>query len=200
MNDIEGVEVWGQWCVEPEVVRGEAKKLFEDSFVATYDFGVMLGDVEFKSLSLEDNSSLISNFTKEEIWEAVWQREGSKSPGLDGFNFNFIKNNWDVIKSDVRVAVHHFHETGTIPKGCKASFIALVPKVCDPTKLDQYRPIFLVGALYKIISKVLSCRMKNVLPYIIDESHSTFLKELRRHGRRGLCLMVNYEKAYDSVR
>ena len=64
----------------------------------------------------------------------------------------------------------HFHETGSISKGCNASFIALVPKVRDSSKLDQYRPISLVGALYKIISKVLSCRIKNVFPSVIDES------------------------------
>lgn len=62
--------------------------------------------------------------------------------------------------------MHHLYETSNIPKGCNASFIAVVPKVHDPTKLDQYRPISLVGSLYKIISKVLS-----------DRSQSTFLKD-----------------------
>lgn len=140
--------------------------LFEDKFMDTYDYGVRLGDVEFKSLSLEGSSSLLSNITKEETREAVWQCEGSKSPDSDEFNFNFIKNSWDVLKCDVVAAVHHLYETSNIPKGCNASFIAVVPKVHDPTKLDQYRPISLVGSLYKIISKVLS-----------DRSQSTFLKD-----------------------
>jgi len=48
-------------------------------------------------------------------------------------------------------------------------FIALVPKVWDPTKLDEYRPISVVGSLYKIIAKVLSCSMKKVLHAVIDE-------------------------------
>ena len=109
-----------------------------------------------------------------------------------------------------------FHRTGTIPKGCNASFICLIPKVRDPSKLEQYRPISLVGALYKIISKVLASRLKKVLPAIVDESQSAFLKnrgildsvlmanevveELRKKGRSGLCLKVDFEKAYDSVR
>jgi len=109
-----------------------------------------------------------------------------------------------------------FHKTGSIPKGCNASFIVLVSKVRDPSKLDQYRPISLVGAQYKIISKVLASRMKKVLPSLIDESQSAFVKgrgifdsvlmanevveDLMRNGRRGLCLKVDFEKAYDSVR
>jgi len=63
-----------------------------------------------------------------------------------------------------------FHEIGCIPKGCNASFVALVPKVRDPAKLKQYRPISLVGAMYKIILKVLADRIKKVLSSIIDES------------------------------
>ena len=42
----------------------------------------------------------------------------------------------------------------------QSSFIALVPKVKDPTLLDQFRPISLVEVIYKIITKVLSCHMK----------------------------------------
>jgi len=56
----------------------------------------------------------------------------------------------------------------SIPKGCNASFIALVPKVRNPLMLDQYRPISLVVVLYKIISKVLASRVKKVLPLVIN--------------------------------
>jgi len=103
-----------------------------------------------------------------------------------------------------------------LSKGCNVSFITLVPKVRYPSKLDQYKPISLVGSLYKIISKVLSCRTEKVLYAIINESQSTFLKnkgmldsvlvanevveDLRRYMKSGLCMKVDYEKAYDSVR
>jgi len=99
----------------------------------------------------------------------VWQCEGTKSSGPDGYNFNFIKKNWELLKEDFVAALSLFHETGCILKGCNASFIALVPKVRDPSKLEQYRPISLVGAMYKIIPKVLASRMKKVLPSLIDE-------------------------------
>ena len=165
---------------------------------------------------MEDNLSLIADFSEEEIREAIWQCEGNKSSGPDDYNFNFIKKSWDIMKGEVVAAVKLFQVSGYILKGCNASFIALVPKVRDPLKLEQYRPISLVGAMYKIISKVLSCRIKKVLPSVIDESQSAFLKDIgildsvlianevvedfRRNGRKGLCLKVDYEKAYDSVR
>jgi len=62
---------------------------------------------------------------------------------------------------------------------------------------------------------VLVGRIKNMLSSIIDESQSAFLtdrgmldrvpmanevvEDLRRHGRSGLCLKVDFEKEYDSV-
>jgi len=215
-NEVKGVEVGGQWCEEPCTVRAEAKKLFETTFKAIRDFGVRLDAVEFKTLSPEDNLILISDFKEDEVKEAVWQCEGSKSPGPDGFNFNFIRKSWEFIKDEFVKALALFHETGSIPKGCNASFIALVPKVKDPSSLEQYRPISLVGAIYKVIAKVLVDRIKKVLNFVVDESQSAFLKgrgildsvlvanevveDLRRRGRSGLCLKVDFEKAYDSVR
>lgn len=82
-----------------------------------------------------------------------------------------------MLKHDVVALVQLFQEMDCIPKGCNASFITLVPKVRDLTSLDQYRPISLVGYLYKIISKVLSCRLKLVLLEVINDCQSTFLKD-----------------------
>ena len=161
-NEVKGVVIDSQWCEEPEVVRREAKLLFENRFKATKDYGVTLGSVEFKSLSLEVSRKMISDFTEEEVRDAVWQCGGSKSPRPDGFNFNFIKKCWDILKMDLMEAVRFFQATGSFPKGCNASFIALVPKVRDPSSLEHFRPISLVGAIYKIITKVLSIWMKEV--------------------------------------
>ena len=215
-NEVKGVEVGGQWCEEPEVVRREAKSLFETRFTATQALGVNLDSVEFKSLPSETSTRMVTSFTEEEVKEVMWQCEGSKSPGPDGFNFTFIKKCWDIFKNDIMEAVQVFHETGVIPKGCNASFIALVPKVNDPLSLDQFRPISLVGVFYKIITKVLAGRMKEVLSLVIDEDQSAFLRnrgmldsvlianevveEVRRNRRSALCFKVDYEKAYDSVR
>jgi len=215
-NEVKGVEIESQWCEEPEVVRREAKSVFENRFKATQDYGVTMGSMEFKSLSMEASRKMITSFTEEEVKDAVWQCGGSKSPGPDGFNFNFIKQCWDVLKTDIMEAVRFFHTTGSFSKGCNAFFIALVPKVRDPSSLEHFRPISLVGAVYKIITKVLSLRMKEVMSDVIDDCQSAFLsnrglldsvvmanevlEECTRNQRSGVCFKVDFEKAYDSVR
>jgi len=82
-----------------------------------------------------------------------------------------------------------FHETGSIPKRCNASFIALVPKVRDPSKLEQYRPISLEGAIYKVIAKVLARRIKKVLTSVIDDFQSAFLKDREMYSINGRLIL-----------
>jgi len=76
-----------------------------------------------------------------------------KTPGPDGLNFKFIKEFWEVIKVDVLRFMDEFFVHGTFLKGCNASFIAFIPKVNDPQNLNEYRPISLIGSIYKIVAR-----------------------------------------------
>ena len=43
--------------------------------------------------------------------------------------------------------------------------------------MEDYRPISIVGVLYKIISKLLSFRLREVITPLIDESQSAFVMD-----------------------
>jgi len=147
-----------------------------------------LDRVCFKTFTNDDNDMLCSNISKSEILDVVSQCDSSKCPGPDGYNFFFIKNNWDIVGEDNVGAIMSFQSTGFIPTGCNASFITLVPKKNNPSNLNEFRPISLVGCVYKIISKILANRIKKVLPSVIDLNQATFL------GVRGILdsiLVVN---------
>jgi len=87
---------------------------------------------------------LCSKFREEKILKALNQCDGSKSPSLDGFNFNFIMYNWEIMGEDIKSALHGFYDSIYIPRGCNASFITLIPKCKNPFDLGNYRPISLV--------------------------------------------------------
>jgi hypothetical protein len=55
-----------------------------------------LEGMEFPCLSTAENDKLILPFSLQEIEDVVKDCDGSKSPGPDGFNFNFIKSFWSL--------------------------------------------------------------------------------------------------------
>jgi len=111
--------------------------------------------------------------------------------------------------------VYEFEEAGRWPRRTNTSFISLVPKVDNPYFLNEFRPISLVGCLYKIVAKIMSLRLKKVLHKIIDVRQSAFLErrglmdsvlvanemleEMKKKKRRCIFFKVDYEKAYDSI-
>ncbi|KAK2648316.1 hypothetical protein Ddye_015805 [Dipteronia dyeriana] len=112
----------------------------------------------------------------EEVWKVVSNCDGNKAPRPDGFNLNFIKENWDAIKQDFMSFMVEFHKNGSIVKELNQTFIALIPKCSNLKTMKDYRPISLVGSLYKILAKVLANRMRRVLDSVVRESQMAFVK------------------------
>nr|GFB54098.1 cysteine-rich receptor-like protein kinase [Tanacetum cinerariifolium] len=105
---------------------------------------------------------------------------------------------------------------GNFLKGGNSSFIALIPKMQDAKVVKDYRPISLIGSLYKFIAKILANRLVGVLGELVNEVQSAFivnrqildgpfiLDELIHwcHAKKKetMIFKVDFEKAYDSVR
>jgi hypothetical protein len=81
-----------------------------------------------------------------------------------------------MIKVDFLNFFSHFHATGRLVKDGNSSFIVLVPKKENPERVEDYRPISLIGCAYKILAKVLCNRMRLVLESLISINQSTFIK------------------------
>jgi hypothetical protein len=108
-----------------------------------------------------------------------------------------------------------FHRNGVLPKAVTASFLTLIPKGDHPQCLTDYRPICLIGCMYKIIAKLLANRLKGVIGKLISTCQTAFVpgrqildgvlvvNELidlaKRRKDKALLLKVDFEKAYDSV-
>lgn len=59
--------------------------------------------------------------------------------------------------------------------GLTDTTIVLIPKKQEPTSMAELRPISLCNVTYKIISKVLANRLKQVLGGVILETQSAFV-------------------------
>nr|GFB77141.1 RNA-directed DNA polymerase, eukaryota, reverse transcriptase zinc-binding domain protein [Tanacetum cinerariifolium] len=130
-----------------------------------------------RQLSAMQQIDMESDVSYQEIKRAVWDCEVDKSPGLDGFTFDFIRRFWSLLEKDVVAAVKYFFTYGTFPKGCNASFIALIPKIPDAKMVKDFRPISLIGSLYKIIAKILANHFVGVLGDIVSEVQLNFVAD-----------------------
>lgn len=64
---------------------------------------------------------------------------------------------------------------GDMPEGWNEIVVVLIPKVPNPEKLKDLRPISLCSVIYKIASKVISNRSNLTLPDIITLNQSAFV-------------------------
>jgi len=115
--------------------------------------------LQFQLLSYGEGISLVKPFSVEEVKAAVWDCDNFKCPGTDGVSFGFIKEFWNIICEDVMCFLVEFHRIGRLTKGINNPFIALIPKVDSPQRLNDFRSISLVGSMYKILAKVLAKRL-----------------------------------------
>ncbi|GKV49720.1 hypothetical protein SLEP1_g56454 [Rubroshorea leprosula] len=174
-NEINNIHVKGVQIIGANKLKEEIASFFEETFTEEKWRRLAVKRLQFKQISPADNVFLTAPFSEEEIKTAVWDCESSKSPGLDGFNFKFIKSEWETIKRDVIEFLHEFQKNGKLVKGLNTSFIVLVPKVENPQKIEEYKPISLIEGIYKILAKLLANRLKKVLARIIGEHQMAFL-------------------------
>lgn len=64
--------------------------------------------------------------------------------------------------------LREFHAKGKLPNNLGASFIALILKMAGADCLKDFRPISLIGSIYKSLAKVLTGRLQKVIPSIIS--------------------------------
>ena len=118
---------------------------------------------------------LSSEFTTEEMKVALFQMGPTKAPGSDGMNAFFYQKFWHVVGNNVVLAVLNFLNNGNMLPDINHTNIVLIPKVKNPERMSEFRPISLCNVIYKIISKVLANRLKQVLPQIISPTQSAFV-------------------------
>ncbi|GJS65514.1 RNA-directed DNA polymerase, eukaryota [Tanacetum coccineum] len=185
---IRGVMVDGEWIVEPIRVKEAFRNHFASQFHHPSSGRSHINFTFPNRLSQEQTKDLEYHVFMDEIRKAVWDCGENKSPGLDG-NFS---------------------------RGCNSSFVALIPKVPDAKFVCDFRPISLIGSMYKVITKFLENRLSSVISDLVPDVQTTFvsnrqildgpfiINELlswcKRKKKHAMLFKVDFAKAYDSVR
>jgi hypothetical protein len=163
------------------------------------------------------NRGFTAPFTAEEVKKSLWSIGDLKAPGPDGLHAIFYKRFWDMLGDDLIKEVLNAVNNISVPDGWNSTTIVMIPKIDNPDKVSQFRPISLCNVVYKIISKMLANRLKLYLPEIISDHQSVFVPGRmitdnillayesihamkKKKGKKGLCAVkLDMHKAYDRV-
>ena len=101
-----------------------------------------------------------------------------KAPRPNGVPPLFYQHFWPNIGEVVTSTIIDFLNFGlTLPK-YNETYIFLIPKVKEPKKVTDYRPINLYNVVFKIASKAIANKMKQFLPSIISDTQSAFVHRM----------------------
>lgn len=160
---------------------------------------------------------LTGEFTRQEIKDAFFALPSNKTSGPDGYSAEFFTGAWSIVGVDATKAILEFFRSGRLLKQWNSTSLILIPKTSNADKTKDFRPISCVNTLYKVISRLLTNRIQEILFHVISPSRSAFIKgrllsenvllatgivhgyNRKNISRRGM-LKVDLRKAFDSIR
>ena len=141
--------------------------------------------------------------------------QNGKATGSDGFNVDFFKACWNIVKQDILQVVEDSRKNKTILKALNTTFITLIPKQDLAQTPDRFRPIALCNVVYNIISKVVANRLRPLLPSLVSGEQSGYVEGrkilnniiqahevvhfLTSKRKDGMIMQLDIAKAYDKL-
>ena len=171
---------------------------------------------QYPKLSVEETNLLNGELTEQEILFVLKKMKNNKSPGSDGFTAEFNKFFYKDLKVFIRRAINEGDNEGKLSITQRQGLKTCIPKGDKPKEfLKNWRPITLLNVIYKLASGYIAERIKSVLDKHISKDQTGFLSG-RYIGENtrfiydilhltenlnipGLLLIVDFEKAFDSI-
>ncbi|XP_062099879.1 uncharacterized protein LOC133805734 [Humulus lupulus] len=167
-------------------------------------------------LSVERQMKLLKPFSRKEIQESLFSIPITKSPGPDGFGSGYFKEVWQDIGDEVCAAITQCFETGNFPTELHETTLSLIPKVVNPSRAVDNRPIACCYTLYKCMAKLICKRMTDILHDLVQPNQGAFVKGhsiahnimifqdlIKNYGRTSTssrcAIKIDLRKAYDTV-
>ncbi|RVX02510.1 LINE-1 reverse transcriptase-like [Vitis vinifera] len=214
-NWLSKLKVNGCWHSEENNLRNSVVGAFQELYQEEEGWRPSVDGISFMRLDISEAEGLEIPFLEEEVLAALTDLGKDKAPGPDGFTMAFWLYGWDVVKLEIMGFFREFHERGRFVKSLNATFLVLVPKKGGAEDLKDFRPISLVGSLYKLLAKVLANRIKKVMGKVISEPQNAFVEGRQildavlianevvdsrlKSNQGGVMCKLDIEKAYDHV-
>lgn len=128
-------------------------------------------------ISDEIGDALEHEITLQELTAAVYQMPNGKTPGIDGLPIEVYKEFWDKFGPLYHQAIIHAKNQGVLNIAARRGVIAQIPKKDkDSLEIPNWRPLTMLNCDYKILAKALALWLQPILPSIISEDQTGFMK------------------------
>ncbi|WZY89463.1 hypothetical protein YC2023_046198 [Brassica napus] len=162
-------------------------------------------------------TQFILPFSNELIQSTLFKMPQNRTPGPDGFPVEFFKGAWSILGSEFIASVRKFFELSFMPTSLNSTSLILLPKRPGAENIKEYRPIACLNTQYKLITRLLSNRLKIVLPGLVLPNQTAFVADRlllenvllaselvqgyhRLSDSPKITLKIDIAKAFDSVR
>ena len=176
-NTIQGVlDESSCWQSEEERIGNTFEEYYANLFTTSHpEVSEELLHFIHKKVSDPMNAILTWNFQASEMDSALKHMFPTSAPSLDGMPPIFYHKFWPMVRPVVIKTVLDFLNLGITPPHFNETHIVLIPKVKEPKRVSDFRPVSLCNATYKIASKAIANKFKQVLPQLVSENQSAFV-------------------------
>lgn len=98
-----------------------------------------------------------------------------KSPSPNGFSSCFYQNHWPMVGESVNDVVLKILNEESMNSNLNSTFIALILKKRKLYFVSKFRPISLCNVLHKLLSKVITNKLKPLMKSVVSSNPSTFI-------------------------
>ena len=99
VNSIDRLMVDGELFSDPVAIADCISQFYRQLYFEDVAHRLVLDDVDFSSISVEDASWLDRPFEEEEVFGVINEFNGDKAFGPDGFSMVFFQSCWGVLKN-----------------------------------------------------------------------------------------------------
>ncbi len=122
------------------------------------------------------NTQLTRALTVQDILVAIKALPKGKAPGHDGILMEFFHEYAEEVAPTLAQAFTAMLNSGAISAFINKGLITLIPETGDRAKLSNWRPITLLGNIYKVLAKTLVGRIQSALTHIIRPNQTGFVE------------------------